>query len=1338
MSSDGGSNEPTLPPDSDPAFLDEETFRGDEDAGAPLPPASEVAPETLTIGSYKVVEEIARGGMGVVYRAIDTKLNRPVALKMIIAGGMASPDDRARFQLEAEAAAKLDHPGITPIYEIGEHDGLPFFAMKLVEGGSLADKLESYVGKPKIVARLVAEIADAVSHAHQRATLHRDLKPNNILLDEQGHPLVTDFGLAKIGDRESGVTRTGAIMGTPGYMPPEQAANGKNVTTAADIYSLGAILFATLTGRPPFKGESPMETVMKVIHEEPPKPRSINPSIPVELELICLKCLSRDPAERYTSAAELALDLRRWVNNEPVSVRAPSIQSLVSIWFRENLRTMGIALGVGLLAALVATPLFLAVVASGEDTVRGAIYESFPSLEKPVMTRIGSIFPQDMDNGARIGLLFVSMIVMAVAGPMAVHLTRPDSKHEATVVSAVTSGAAGIVCLLTIGWLLTGSVVTETLEPDLRLLVARSDGKPDRARIEWMYEDLEGLPSNEMENHLVDKIQFDMVTLTASGLIVATLFLGLVFVPMFLSGIWYHQARNREAPALRKLLWSFEFLACTVAAAFLAVVTLMGPLASLLKIALYPPFLKLEIVIPTILMAIAAAWAVFHFWKFRRRIPMHALWIGGLIVAINPANIAARKNAFVSFQQGDTATTAEWFRLANRQGGRSLRNSVFEAGLRAQAKDEAGHRRAIEDTLAMMGRMDESAIEFALEAALAYPRKLTLDEQRLVDFRKRHSSGSGLNPHDVWIDGLQAWRSGSSEEAAEHLGKLPDTPFSDGKLSYQKATVLKSLVYWDLGRREEALLKLAEAREGLLAVEDHVESATSYGTAAHYLTIIRALYAEATELMKEGVDTSREHWQLPLFEQEIAKRLAAINSEDPPLDSLLAMQYHERVARYWERRGDDAKAVPSLRESANYLSRAFALAKSQHPDDVTRISGLCRDAIGDLYRLSLANGPTGRPELLASLVDSSEGNPDEEEPLRRFARAHPGVVLYKCADVESKTGNIDVAVRLAERAAESFGAREQEMDYGWIYFGIEVDEYGCFYAVETLETVDEQVCTANRRAAQILEEAGRPDEALALYEQNDKQFPHLLGGRLELMRAYCRLAPEKANALVDGLRIETANDWRLNRAIIQIYAKTVKRSEEVDHLISQLLAKSNLPDEKESRIRGEQSWYFAGPASTRLARFLQSELRADAVAAVQEPLPGVDQGDWLSHAPKYGGGIDFTRRWSNGANCAAFAVGFIHSDVEQEVDVALGSDDGFIAWLNGEEILHFDGPRSYQARSDHATVQLNAGMNPIVVQVDQVGGEWKFSLELEDAEGWPANVKWLDRESVLEEPSTKQ
>ena len=305
-------------------------------------------------GDYEILNEIARGGMGVIYRARQVSLNRLVALKMILSAHMATDQDVIRFHTEAEAAAKLQHPGIVPIFETGEIDGQHYFSMSLVEGGSLAALAKRDPITPQRAAQLVKWIADAVHYAHSRNIIHRDLKPANVLLDADGQPKITDFGLAKDFEHDSAMTATGLIMGTPSYMAPEQAAGrSREVGPLADVYALGAILYDLLAGRPPFQGASVVETLKQVISSEPASPRKTNPRLDLDLETICLRCLEKDPARRYASAAALADELQRYLEGRPITARAIDTRERAWRWCRRN------PLAAGLISVSCASLLFL-------------------------------------------------------------------------------------------------------------------------------------------------------------------------------------------------------------------------------------------------------------------------------------------------------------------------------------------------------------------------------------------------------------------------------------------------------------------------------------------------------------------------------------------------------------------------------------------------------------------------------------------------------------------------------------------------------------------------------------------------------------------------------------------------------------------------------------------------------------------------------------------------------------------------------------------------------------------------------------------------------------------
>jgi WD40 repeat protein len=295
-------------------------------------------------GDYELLQEIARGGMGIVFKARQVTLNRVVAVKMILAGHLANAEEVQRFHAEAAAAAKLDHPGIVPIFEIGQHEGHHYFSMGFVEGTSLARKVAAGPLSPREAAELVEKVAEAVDYAHRKGIIHRDLKPANVLLDSSGQPRVTDFGLAKQLQHDSGLTGTGQVLGTPSYMPPEQAAGKlERVGPQADVYALGAILYCLVTGRPPFQAATPMDTLLQVLEQEPVSVRKLNPQVPLDVETIALKCLEKEPARRYVSPQAIAADLRRFVNGEPILARPIGNLSRAWRWCKRKPVVAGMA-----------------------------------------------------------------------------------------------------------------------------------------------------------------------------------------------------------------------------------------------------------------------------------------------------------------------------------------------------------------------------------------------------------------------------------------------------------------------------------------------------------------------------------------------------------------------------------------------------------------------------------------------------------------------------------------------------------------------------------------------------------------------------------------------------------------------------------------------------------------------------------------------------------------------------------------------------------------------------------------------------------------------------------
>jgi len=343
---------------SAPVAADDESGSAEDVSNVTTAPQIKKAPrpaKTLAdFGDYELLEEIGRGGQGVVYRARQKSLNRTVALKVIGLGHWATEAHLKRFRLEAEAAASLEHPGIVPIHEVGERDGSCYFSMKFVEGGQLDEVVRREPMPIRRATELIANVARTVHYAHEHHILHRDIKPGNILLDQKGEPQLTDFGLARLVETESTVTRTMEVLGTPSYMAPEQAVgNNAQLTSATDVYGLGAVLYQLLTGHPPFAGGTTYETIRLVLDTEPRQPRLWNPKVDRDLSTICLKCLEKDPKRRYASALALAEDLERWLKHEPIRAHRTGVFTHARKWVRRN--PTGALLAASLVALAIAT-----------------------------------------------------------------------------------------------------------------------------------------------------------------------------------------------------------------------------------------------------------------------------------------------------------------------------------------------------------------------------------------------------------------------------------------------------------------------------------------------------------------------------------------------------------------------------------------------------------------------------------------------------------------------------------------------------------------------------------------------------------------------------------------------------------------------------------------------------------------------------------------------------------------------------------------------------------------------------------------------------------------------
>jgi hypothetical protein len=616
--------------DENPTFLASPTRELGDFLGAQnKPPAP---------AGYEILGELGRGGMGVVYKARQKGLGRLAAVKVILSGSHSGEQDLARFRQEAETLGRLNHPNIVRIHEIGECDGLPFFSLEYCPG-SLDGRLTGSSLPPSEAAELVATLARAMHAAHTAGIIHRDLKPANVLLAEDGTPRITDFGLAKRVEGGSGLTQSGAVMGTPSYMAPEQAQGHSGlVTTAADVYALGAILYECLTGRPPFRAATPIDTILQVLHQEPEPPSALRPGIDRGLELICLKCLAKEPGLRYASADALAADLERWRAGEPVSVRPPTLTALLRLWLRQNFGAAGWTVVIGLVVGVLLSGVTWLALIEPALAAPAAAYQWLPGAERPWLA-----FSWQPPAWLRNTAQMLGLAALASLGLLTARLVRPRNRPADIAAGLVTGVVAGAVLFtLSFGWLaaLTRSKPTAH---DLSLLcrAALADpppvaggpepapAEPDpRERLLARYPDLAGLPAEQRAR----VVYGDVLCRLLAGLPVAIWCGMLVALGLSatagVSGAWVAGPLLRRGGPLWKVVPPYL-------EAELPIAGLMVPLFALLAIPLFEVRLATPYWYLALLLALPALAlvGVQRRWHWALRVLLHTAWVGALFLS---------------------------------------------------------------------------------------------------------------------------------------------------------------------------------------------------------------------------------------------------------------------------------------------------------------------------------------------------------------------------------------------------------------------------------------------------------------------------------------------------------------------------------------------------------------------------------------------------------------------------------------------------------------------------------------------------------------------------------
>lgn len=781
-------------PDSDrrPGELPTTSFNADDlDATRAQASATEHASEHSTstamptLAGYELLEELGRGGMGVVYRAHHKKLDRAVAIKMILAGQFASAESIQRFALEAETAARLDHPGIVPIYEIGQAGDHHFFSMKLIDGNPLSSMLDEYKPDQRKSVALMIEVAKAVQHAHQRGILHRDLKPANVLIDRDGRPLLTDLGLAKQLDSDSAITQTGLVLGSPGFMSPEQAAGQTDVTIAADVYALGAMLYWLVSGRAPITGKNPFDIVQKTIEHEPESIRELRVDADRDLNLICLKALQKSPTERYHSAEAFASELQAWLDGEPLSVKPPTLFTSMRRWIQTNFRGVAVGVGVGSVCGLLMGFIILLQIAEGQLKAANALHEQLEAANPPWITSYFSWVVR-VPEGIRETLPSWITVITAICGIATIGLSKPKRRDSGFAAAITASLLAGILSfVISWAWQPIANRTRQASHQDLQLLSDYLFLHPDDRALaeEIIFQRYPGLPKAdtwERSGLMTAKISSDQAISIPGGIWIGLIVAGFVTaMPLFISSVLASVVWQRDYRRWAFLWRSLEIGVYATTLMFLMCRSLSDFLGA-------PPALRFQLIsIVAIMAAIAIALKCKSVWW---RIPMFVLVFvtTGMNLADSSKVDGAHWRAKTASTDAELAEIAPYFeRHVAMNDDRKRRFQL--ATIYAYLGDDANYKKHC-DLLLVDGNFYRRAVAEQTAKVVLLKPDIHTDLKQAHQLARWASEQRAWNGWDYLCRALSEQRQGNSAEALKWTEKCREA--ATQQQAWQKDTLI--------------------------------------------------------------------------------------------------------------------------------------------------------------------------------------------------------------------------------------------------------------------------------------------------------------------------------------------------------------------------------------------------------------------------------------------------------------------------------------------------------------------------------------------------------------------